>query len=71
MIEIENTLCEISVVNVTPVFQIEIELWCAASILRTVNNGVYICTRSVRSDEYMCNTKYLVAYNSKFKPLHK
>ena len=57
--------------NATPLFYIEREPWSVASILKKVNNGVYICTRSVRSDEYMCNTKYLVAYNSKFKPLHK
>ena len=44
MIKIKNTLCERSVVNVNPLFQIEIELWGDASILRTVNNGVFICS---------------------------
>ena len=38
MIEIENTLCVISVMIVTQVFNIEIESWDAASILRKVND---------------------------------
>ena len=38
MIEIENTLCVISVMNVTQVFNIEREPWDDASILRKVND---------------------------------
>ena len=44
--------------NVTLVDIIEREYWGEASILRIVNGGVYICTCSVRSDEYMCKTKH-------------
>ena len=50
VIEIKNTSCVRSVMKVTPVSRIEIEHCGAASILRRVNNGVYICTCSVRSD---------------------
>ena len=41
-----------------------------ASILRRVNYGVYICTCSVRSDEYKCKTKHVFFY-SNFKPFHQ
>ena len=57
--------------NATPLFYIEREPWSVASILKKVNNGVYICTRSVRSDEYMCNTKHVFLYDSHFKLLHR
>ena len=40
--------------RVTPVSVIEREPWGAASILRRVNDGVYICTCDVKSDEYKC-----------------
>ena len=59
MSEIENALCVRIVRNVTPVFQIEREPWGSVSILRKVNDGVYICLWSVRSDEYMCKTKHV------------
>ena len=58
MIEIENTICDGSVKNVNPEFQIEKELWGAAIILRKVNNRVYICSCSARYDEYMCKKKH-------------
>ena len=57
--------------NATPVFQIEREPWGAASILKAVNVGVYICSCSFRSDEYMCKTKHAFVYNSHFKQLHQ
>ena len=54
----------------TPVSGIEREYWGAASILRRVNYGVYICTCSVRYYGYKCNTKHAFVYESHFKPLH-
>ena len=54
-----------------PVAIIEIEDWGAVSILRRVNDGVYICTCSVRSDEYKCKIKHVFFYDSHFKPLHQ
>ena len=71
MSEIEKTLYVQSVINVTPIFQIEIETWGADIIPRTVNDGFYICSFSVRSEEYMCNTKYEFVYDSHFKPLYQ
>ena len=40
--------------NVTPVSGIEQVAWGAASILRRVNDGVFICTCNVQSVEYNC-----------------
>ena len=57
--------------NVNPVFEIEIEPWGAASIIIIVNKGVYICTCSFRSDEYMSKTKHAFVYDSHFKPLQQ
>ena len=73
MSEIENNLCVRSVMNVTPVFQIEIELWGKTSILRKVNNEVYIFSCSVRYKEYMCKTKHEheLVYDIHFKHLHQ
>ena len=53
--------------NVTAVFQIEREPWGANSILRKVNDGVYIYSFSIRSDEYMCKTKHAFVYYSHLK----
>ena len=57
--------------KVTPVSRIKREPWVTASILRRVNNGVYICTCSVISDEYKCKTKHVFVYDSHFKDLHQ
>ena len=57
--------------KVTPVSGIEREPWGAASILRRVNDGVYICTRSVRSEKYKCKKKHAFVFDSHFKPLHQ
>ena len=57
--------------DVTPVFQIEVEPWGAASIVRTVNDRVYIYSCSVRSDEYMCDKKHVFVHDSNFKKLHQ
>ena len=69
--DIENTSRVRSVMKVTPVAIIEREYWGEASILRIVNGGVYICTCSVRSDEYKCMKKHEFVYKSHFKPLHQ
>ena len=60
-----------SVMKVTPVIKMERESWGAANIIRRVNNGVCICTCSVRSDEYMCQTKHAFVYDSHLKPFHQ
>ena len=67
MSEIENTSCVRSVIKVTPVYEIEREPWGAASILRGVNDRVYICKCSVISDEYKCKIKnaFLMTFTSK------
>ena len=49
MAEIENISGVRNFMKETPVARIEIEDWGAASILRRFNDGVYICTCSVRS----------------------
>ena len=59
MSEIENTSWVRNVMRVTQVSGIEIEPWGSARILRRVNYGVYICTCSVKSNEYKCNTKHV------------
>ena len=39
--------------------------------MRRVNDGVFICTCNVKSDEYNCWTKHTFVYDSHFKPLHQ
>ena len=58
MSKIENISCVRNVMRVTPVSGIEREPWVKASILRRVNDGVYICTCSFKSDQYKCKTKH-------------
>ena len=70
MNEIENSSCVITVMKVAPVSRIETEDWGAAIILRRFNDGVYICTCSVRSDEYKYKTKQTFVYDDHFKSLH-
>ena len=50
MSEIENISCVRNVMRVTPVSGIEREPWVALAILRRFNDGVYICTCSVKYD---------------------
>ena len=69
--QIENISCVRIVMKVTPVIIIEREYWGASSILRRVNDGVHICTYSVRSYECMCKTKHAFVYDSHFKPLRQ
>ena len=69
--EIGNTSCVRNVMNMTPVSRIERVAWGAASILRRVNDGVFICTCDVESDEYNCWTKHAIVYDSHFKLLHQ
>ena len=56
---------------VTPVLGIEQVAWGAASILRRVNDGVFICTCNVQSVEYNCWTNNEFFYNRNFKPLQQ
>ena len=69
--EIENTSCVRNVMEVTTVSKIERASWRAASILRRVNYGVFICTCNVKYDEYDCCTKHAFVYDSHFKPLYQ
>ena len=71
MSEIENTSCVRNFIKVTPVFGIEIEPCVAASIIRRVNYEVYICTCSVRYDEYKFKTKHAFVFDSHFKYFHQ
>ena len=57
--------------NVTPVSGIDRLPWGAASILRTVNDGVYICTYNVKYVEYNLRKKHAFFYDSHYKPLHQ
>ena len=57
--------------NVTPVLVIEQVVWGAASILRRLNDGVFICTCSFQSVEYNCWTNHAFFNESHFKPLHQ
>ena len=69
--EIENTSCMRNVMKVNQVSGIEIEPWGAACIPRIVNDGVFICTCNVKSDEYNCWIKHAFVYYSHFKPLNQ
>ena len=69
--EIENCPCVRNVMNVTPVSGINRIAWGAASILRTVNDGVYICTCNVQSVEYNLWKNHAFVYDSHYKPLHQ
>ena len=69
--EIENTSCVRNVMKVTPVSGIYQVAWGAASILRRVNDGVFICTCNVQYVEYNCWTKHAFIYDIHFKPLHQ
>ena len=69
--EIENSSCVRNVINMTPVSGIDWVPWGAASILITVNYGVYICTCNVQSIEHNCYTKHVFVYDIHFKPLHQ
>ena len=40
---------ERNVMNITPVLRIEEVKWGAASIMKTVNDGVYICVCNVHN----------------------
>ena len=70
MSEIYNSLRVRTVMNMTQLLYIEREPWGACIILRIFIDGVYICSCSVSSEEYMCNTKHAFVYDSYLKPLH-
>ena len=60
MSEIENNSCVRNIMRGTQVSGIEIEPWGAASIIRKVNDVVYICTCNVKPDGYNCCKKVLL-----------
>ena len=55
----------------TLVARIEIDDRNAASIIRIVTDGVYICKCSVRYNEYKFKTKHAFFYDCHFKPFHQ
>ena len=57
--------------NITPVSGIEEVAWGAVSIIRRVNDGVYICVCNVQNVKYNFWTKHAFIYDSHYKPLHK
>ena len=69
--EINNASCVKNVLTVKPVLKTEIKKWGANSILRNVDDGVYICRYSVQSIDYQYNKIYAFFYYSNFKPLHQ
>ena len=69
--EIENTSCVRNVMNVTPVSGVEQLAWGAASILRKVNDGVFIYTSNFQSVEYRCWKKHAFFNDSHFVHLHQ
>ena len=69
--EIENTSCVRNFIWVTPVSGIEQVAWGTSSILRRVNDGVFVCTCYVQSVEYKCWKKHAFFYEIHFKPLHQ
>ena len=54
--------------EVTPVSGIERVPWGAASILKRVNDGFFICTCYVQSSEYDYWTNHEFSYDCHFKP---
>ena len=71
MSDIENTSCVRNIMRVTPVTGIKIEPWGASIIIIRVNDGVYICTRTVKYYEYKCWKKHAFVFDSHFKILHQ
>ena len=69
--EIVNSSCVRNVMNMNPVSGIDQAAWGAASILRTVNDRVYICTCNVKNVEYDLWTKHAFVYDSHYKPLYQ
>ena len=57
--------------KLNPVSGIERVAWGPASIMKTVNDRVYICTCNVQSVEYNCWTRHAFFYVSNCKPLHQ
>ena len=57
--------------NITPISGREEVKWGAASILRTLNDGVYICVCNVQNVKYYLWTKHAFFYDSHYKPLHR
>ena len=57
--------------NITPISGIEEVAWDAASIMKTVNDGVYICVCNVHNVKYDLWAKHAFVYDSHYKPLHR
>ena len=69
--EIEKCACVTNVMNLTPISGIEEVPWVAASILKTVNDGVYICVCNVQNVKYDLWTRHAFVYDSHYKSLHQ
>ena len=69
--KIEDSACVRNVMNITPVSGIEEVSRGAVSILRRVNDGVYVCVCNVHNVKYNLWTKHAFVYDSHYKPLHQ
>ena len=57
--------------NITPMSGIKEVKWGAASILKTVNDGVYICICNVHNVKYDLWKKHAFVYEIHYKPLNQ
>ena len=69
--DIEDSACVRNVMKITPVLGIEEVPWGAASILRRVNDGVYICVCNVHNVKNDLWKNHAFVYDSHYKPLHQ
>ena len=69
--EIEKCACVTNAMNITPISGIEEVKWGAASILRNVNDGVYICICNVHNVKYDLWKKHAFVYDKHYKPLNR
>ena len=60
-----------NVKTIKQVFNTEIEKWGEISILRKVDDRVYICECSVQYEYYKIKTEHTFVFKSHFKPLHE
>ena len=57
--------------NITQVSGIEEVAWGAVSIIKIVNDVVYICVCNIHNVKYNLWTKHYFVYDSHYKPLHQ
>ena len=57
--------------NITTVLGIEEVAWGAVSIMRRLNDGLYICVCNVHNVKYNLWKKHAFVYDSNYIPLHQ